>query len=388
MSCLLSNETCPNDGKCINHTCICRNACFTGLRCETYFNILELPMPSVILIVSKASSITYIIVFLILSAIGLANNLAALITLCRERLRITNLGLYLILFCSSNILAMILLSMNVVPLLYNEKESHLYWQCFPSAYISLTLNYMFNYLSVAIIIERVLIECYDFNLTGSRKRACTSSLLTFLIVAASNLPEWFARVLRFDPQQRLMCMYNPNKDLIWYRLQCGISYIHVILPCLVHLVSILCILNSIARRKIFIGIYSTEQSNIYYVWWKQLYSHRDLLLPPLIILICTLPHGIIHYVLLGKCATSDHLAPAHLHLALLLFLHLPAVFAFLIYIYPNNIYWREFQGTIIYRRLCFCCGCSPSSYRRQSRINFIPRSPRANSFEDNPGSSE
>jgi hypothetical protein len=60
-----------------------------------------------------------------------------------------------------------------------------------------------------------------------------------------------------------------------------------------------------------------------------------------------------------------------LHIAFVFMLHVPIIFTFMIYIYPSEIYTREFQETYLYRILCCCF------YRRRKAKELMERRQRA-----------
>ena len=55
-------------------------------------------------------------------------------------------------------------------------------------------------------------------------------------------------------------------------------------------------------------------------------------------------------------------------------LHVPIILTFMLYIYPNDIYSREFQETYLYRILCCCF------YRRRKAKELTERRRRASSM--------
>ncbi|CAF4667960.1 unnamed protein product, partial [Rotaria socialis] len=118
-----------------------------------------------------------------------------------------------------------------------------------------------------------------------------------------------------------------------------------------HVIAMISILTTIARRKIYIRGY-TRSLKLYRVWLEQLYINRDLLISPLAIIIFILPHVVIHFILLPQCMKDNGMVQERLHISLLLLLDVPAALPFVIYVYPNRIYFEEFKKTNIYRKLC------------------------------------
>ena len=126
------------------------------------------------------------------------------------------------------------------------------------------------------------------------------------------------------------------------------SYIHVVIPCIIHIICSICILTTITRRKVFLD--GTNQF-ICCVWFKQMYNHRDFFIPPICIIICLFPNS-IYVNLLKICIPYSDLVQLRLHISFVLLLHMPYIFAFMVYVYPSELYSGEFRQTIVFRKLC------------------------------------
>ncbi len=354
MSCLNnSNDSCLNGGQCVANNCICSTACFIGDRCETYYNTIDLPFSSAMLQDTFVARIVYIIIITLLVVIGLVNNIAGLMTFTRENIRITACGVYLIVFSACTIIFLMLLQLIVLTIAEYDTPSFRLWSCYGNPYISLVLGFTGIWISVGIAIERVLIECFDMNLYGTRRHAILVSIGFFIYSAISNLPAIFARKYDLDPSGKLICMYDYNAYPTWEHADTVFSYISVIIPCAAHLICSACIFTTIARRKILIHRNNYPNQRLYQVWLRQLYVHRDFLIPPIFLITCILPNS-IHGHLLVKCAPYSSLEQLRLHIAFLFILYIPSIFIFVVYIYPNDSYRKEFRQTWFYRILCCC----------------------------------
>ncbi|CAF4602056.1 unnamed protein product, partial [Rotaria socialis] len=256
MSCLSANETCLNGGSCIGNSCICLNECFFGNRCEYYFNLLELSITSAILQDTFYAKIVYVIVFAALATIGLVNNIIALIVFMREPIRITVCGTYLIAYCSFNIVLMLLIYTNIIPLLDYNKDIYHKWDCFYLPYFCLTFDYIYIWMSVAIIIEKLLIQCLNFPMFGSRLRAVIILFLIIIVIALSNIPDIKLKKLSQTLTNQTVCSYNVLNSHALYRTHLIVSYCHIIIPCVAHVIAMISILTTIARRKIYIRGYT------------------------------------------------------------------------------------------------------------------------------------
>ena len=143
-------------------------------------------------------------------------------------------------------------------------------------------------------------------------------------------------------------MYEFDGHPIWRRLDIAFSYIHIVVPLMVHLICSIHVLSTIARRKIFIR--GTKQK-FCYVWFEQLYIHRDFFIPPTSIILCILPHGILGH-LLKTCIPYSDKFRLRIHIIFIILLFVPQMLSFMLYVYPNERYWKEFQQIFIYRKLC------------------------------------
>ena len=361
-----NNETnldlCLNRGKCdrLDDRCICSSACFVGNFCEINYNAVRLPMTGAIVQDAVATRDYYIATFVILAACGLINNACALITFCRERIRITAQGFYLIVFSIMSIFLMCVLVTYCLTVARLDSESYRIISCFGLPFISLIMVDGSILCTVAVAIERVLIESFDFAIHGSRVRSVLVSLGIIVYACGSNIDEIFLRRLTKDLEGKHICIYDFDQYPTWRRIDIIFSYAHVIIPCFVHLICAICILTTIARRKIFIG---TTNKSLVRVWMHQLNFHRDLLIPPVAVILCILPHGILGH-LLQTCIPYSDKPKLRLHIAFVLLLYVPQMLSFMLYVYPKNVYMGEFRQTFIYRIFCRCAAKKPKHHRR------------------------
>ncbi|UJR08464.1 hypothetical protein I4U23_012733 [Adineta vaga] len=355
-----TNVSCLNEGECISDSCICSSLCFVGNRCEIYFNAIDLPFSSAMLEDTSSAQIVYSALLTLLVIIGLINNSIGLVICTRESIRITACGVYLIILLTSGFIRTIFLQTTVLTILGYESPSLRLWSCYANPYMSLALGFTGIWLSVGIAIERVLIECFDMNLYETRRHAMLASLGCFIYSCVTNLPAIFAREFVLSPSGKSLCMYDYISHPTWNLVDRVFSYIHAIVPCTAHLVCTVCILTTIARRKIFIHKNTQPKQRLCHVWFRQLYFHRDFLVPPLFLITCLLPNA-IHGHLVVKCVSHSDLDHLRLHILFIFLLHVPSVFVYFLYIYPNESYRKEFRQTWLYRR--FCC----SFYRKNKK---------------------
>jgi hypothetical protein len=300
---------------------------------------------------TPTARIVYMMIITCLVVIGLVNNIAGLMTFTRESIRITACGVYLIVFSSTSIMFMICLQISVLTVAgYDTTPSFRLWSCYTSPYISLTIGFTGLWISVGIAIERVLIECLDMNLYGTRRHAILVSIGFFVFSAISNLPVIFAREYAPDSSGKPLCLYDYLSYPAWKQADTIFSYIYVIIPCVVHLICTACIFTAIARRKILIHRNNHSNQRLYRVWLQQLYLHRNSLIPSLFIIICLLPTA-VHGHLLDECLPYSSLEHHRFHIASIFLLYIPEALVYVMYIYPNDSYREEFRQTWFYRAL-------------------------------------
>jgi hypothetical protein len=280
---------CLNGGQCnLGNTCISESACFVGNFCEIHYNAAHLPLTGAIVQGLSSARDIYIVH-------------------------------------------------------YNKLLG-----CYDIPFVSVIMTDGGILFIVAIAIERVLLECFDFNINGSRIRAMIVYIIIIFFACSSNIDEIFIRRLDHDSLGDDICIYDFDGQPIWRRFDIVLSYTHVIIPCTVHLICTICALATTARRKIFIR--GTEH-RFCRVWLQQLYLHRDFLIPPFCLIVCILPHGILGH-LLQTCILYSDKSKLRLHISSVLLLFVPQMLSFISYVCPNEIYWQEFQQTILHRKNC------------------------------------
>jgi hypothetical protein len=367
-----NNTICFNNGQCIGDRCECNNICYFGSQCEIPFNVVDLPFSSAILQDQSSTHAIYIVVITILVFIGLINNILALSTLIRERIRTTVCGVYIIIFAICSLILICFFQTTVLTVASYDTTSYPLWSCNIIPYISLTLGYTALWITVGISIEKVLIECFNFGICGSRIRAFLFSIGFFIFAATANLANIFARHYASDPSGHSICVYDFLSNPQWDYFNKAFCYIHVIVPFSIHIICSICILTTIARRKVLIHTNDGTAQGLCHVWLQQLYNHRDFFIPPLCMILFLFPN-LIYANLLKLCVPYSDLIKLRVHIAFVLLLPGPIFSTFMVYIYPNEIYTREFQETRIYQVLCCCF------YRRRKAKELRERRRRASS---------
>ena len=352
---------CVNGAHCgSGDTCLCMSACFVGNYCEIDINAAHLPLTGAVMKDLPTTRDVYIAIFVLFGLVGLVNNILAFTTFIHERIRITSYGVYLILFSIFSILLMITILTYVMKIVRYENETYHLVACNVIPFISVVMSDGGFLFTAAIAFERVLIECFNFNVNGSRMRGLVVSFFIICYVTGSNIDEIFSRWLINDATGTKICTYYFDDYPIWRRLDVVFSYTHAIIPFTLHVLCSICVLTSIARRKVF--LHSTEH-RFCRVWFEQLYEHRDFFIPPVCIILCMIPHGVIGH-LLHLCLPHSDKVKLRLHIFMVFLVFTPPMLNFLLYIYPNDIYWKEFQQTFFYRKLCCYC------YKKERKLRL------------------
>ena len=204
---ICSINICQNNGKCflsVNFTatipyCLC-NRCFTGNQCEIERYSKNLWMHGI----SKENKIYYNprneqIILGVISIISFVSNLLSLQTfLFSKKIRITNLGIYLILYSLTGLIISIIQNVFAfMGLISNFKEvselNHMI-QCAFIRVLQNSLVFCLYWLWLYIAAERILIEHSFVSLYDSRRRSFIFSILLFILLPLSNLlPILFGR---------------------------------------------------------------------------------------------------------------------------------------------------------------------------------------------------
>ncbi|CAF2765642.1 unnamed protein product [Rotaria sp. Silwood2] len=344
---------CLNGGYCsLNGTCICSSDCFVGNFCEINYNAVRFPLTGAILQDTLATRDSYIGCFFLFGFIGLINNILSLITFIREKIRLTVCGIYLILLSIFGIGLTFTIFTYIITIVRYKNQTYKLFACHFIPFIAVALNDGVILFTAAIAIERILIDCWNFQTQGRRTYGLIVSTIIIVYVCCSNIDEIFLRHISADITGEEICTYDFDRYPIWRRIDIVFSYTHVLIPCVIHFVSSVYVLTVIARRKIFNrGL----ENKFFHIWFEQLYINRDFFIPPICLIFCILPHAILGH-LLKICIPCSDKSKLRLHISFVLLLFVPQMLSFILYVYPNKKYWKEFQYTIVYRKICcyFC----------------------------------
>ncbi|CAF1487504.1 unnamed protein product [Rotaria sordida] len=260
-------------------------------------------------------------------------------TFIRDRIRYTVCGVYLIMFSTCSILMMILFLTNIIIAVRYDSYLLRLWACHGHPYLFVVILNISILITAIIAIENVSTRYFNVDRYRSRKCAIFILFNLFILVSILNLDKIFARKLKFDQTGHLYCTYEYPLRKFWFYINNSTFYFYIIIPCIIHLLCIICIYSKIKQHK--------------QIWHRKILIYIDSLLPSFIIIFCLCIYGIFRY-LFNSCIIYSNRFYIGLHIGFLLLLYIPQIFTFSIYISPNKYYLKEFQQLWIYR-LLFCC---------------------------------
>ncbi|CAF1145680.1 unnamed protein product [Adineta steineri] len=239
----------------------------------------------------------FLITFFVLLAF--INNFLCLYTLIlSKKIGITSLGIYLIFYCIVSLITMIGIEIDLINILY-----------------------------------------FDHN---------TSS------TSLSHIHRIFYRHIITNPLMNNLelCVFTPSSST--KIIDNLVEMLHLLGPCLIHFLCAIWVLFRIVKHKIYLNYHiRTTPTQWLSIWKQQIYNHKDFFIPPLLIIICIMPHVIIFHLLI---TCSDTLFRMRLNIILNFLVHIPEIFTFFIYVYPSKIYWEQFLQTKFGELLrCYCC---------------------------------
>ncbi len=373
-----SNDICHNHGEChmINGTntttiynCQCQK-CFTGKHCEFKNNIIPLSLTSSMLTDIRNSRsaqkkntkrIVFVLVISIFVLISLISNFLSLQTfLSRDKnygQRANILGnnrIFLTLYCVYVIILVLKLQSRVILMLFDQysSASYKFYSCNIAPVFSTMLIHLGLWLSASITVERTLFHLFLIEVmdTYAKRRTLIISISMAIIVCLTHLHETAGQQALPDPAEpnSFICSFDYEKK--WLNTLDGwLSTLHLAIPCFIHLVCVVLELWRIDRLKYLPKNRDISRRTL---WFDELKHQRSHLIPPLLIIVCCLPHFIFAH-LMYHCIESSQYMFLHLHIALNLFVFLPQAITFFIYVLPSDYYMEEFRSTTIGRLINF-----------------------------------
>ncbi|CAF1629507.1 unnamed protein product [Didymodactylos carnosus] len=237
-------------------------------------------------------------------------------------------------------MACLLMQVVVLTMLYNDQ---LIDYSLPVCRIIPVLSVMFGHLSLwissFIAVERTLVECFNLNFYRTRKQSFIVSIILLILLTATHVHKIIARKMIPDPTLPTSYYCTFQFSHAWAIYDRTLNHLHLLLPCLLHFLATICVLTSIAKRKIFI---SESRESFWKMWFQQLGKHKDFLIPPFVIILCTMPHVVFIDIKYYDCVESFEKFYLRFHIATELLFYIPQILTFFIYVYPSMIYKNEY----------------------------------------------
>ncbi|UJR19697.1 hypothetical protein I4U23_022831 [Adineta vaga] len=203
------------------------------------------------------------------------------------RIRMTNLGFYLILLCWTALFySTMALIFFIIDLTQCLQISNFHRQF--QTIIKVSSLYQCLWLMSFIACERMLIQCFDTSLYASRKRSIIFSTFSFAFITLTCIIP-----------RTLFYIYHIQ---LYYEIYRAFSWFHPLLACLLQFIASISVLINIAKRKIYI----TDQHDTCHIWLQQLSKHRDFFVPILFLLFFGLPWYLAEQ-LNNQCRQTDPL---------------------------------------------------------------------------------
>ena len=329
--------------------------CFKGSSCEIRYNYIQFSWTSLMSVdiqYSKSNNekfileLVYFITTTLIFLISIIQNIFCSVTYLRKKIRITTCGIYLINYSLYSSLSVTLREIAIINTILINKHNFFICPILPalsSTFISLSL-----WTSSFIAVECMLIECFNYSLYRTRKYSVTFSVILFSLTFLTHITEFKRRKLKPDPI--LPNVYRCTRqdfegsektweifDTIFTR-----EYLHIAVPCLLHLISTIFILRHIVKHKI---IMNEIENQFWQILILQLKKHQQFLIPPILFILCTLPRLLLELIKSRYCLESNMTFILRIYIIFNYIYYLPQTIPFFIYVYPSSVHMNQFRQT-------------------------------------------
>ncbi len=348
MSCPIN--ICQNNRQCflsVNRTtttsyCLC-NQCFTGSQCEIEQYSKNLWTYGISEKNTKyCNSYNATIILCILGIISIVSNLLSLQTfLFSKKIRITNLGIYLILFSLTGLIASIIRSvlafMTLATYIKELPKLNNMLQCTCISMFENLLFFCLYWFCLYIAIERLLIEYSFVSLYDSRRRSFISSALLFILIPLIDLFLILFGRKDYSYNSDDFCLLNLTATgYIFYSILYYINYLAA--PLSFTIVCVVIFKHLIEHRLTLVNDESFRSSFILIAS-----KHYDFFLPPIIFFLMTSPYFIFDKLM--NCVRADSVSAVCALIITELLGDGALTLPFFVYVYLSKIYLREFWQT-------------------------------------------
>ncbi|CAF0951660.1 unnamed protein product [Adineta steineri] len=327
----------------IKPTCLCL-PCFTGEKCEEEIvsrNLWTIFIPLDEVTIGAAT--TQAILGGLFGGFLILNGILCLQTYLCKKIRITNLGIYLIMlsFVSIFIGLLQIVFTSLIPYVKKLPQPSLFadFYCFiMSKFITVSLISMYNWFIANVAIERMLVECFtSYNLYDSRRRSFIVSTIIIIICPLTTLPGIFTVRQNQPPQLRpVQCI---NFTHLGYILYATITRIHLFAFYLLYIIMNIIVLGHLLRhRRRF-----TDNDSLPTQLWVILCKHKDFFIPYLIQALGQLPNIVMDFIM--TCPMANTTLVARISVAFYVIQIAPFALTFYLYTYLSPVYWSEFWNS-------------------------------------------
>ncbi|CAF0919287.1 unnamed protein product [Rotaria sordida] len=353
MPCL---NDCSQVGICsFNDTCIC-SPCYTGNSCEINTNVIQFSLTFTMQWDIRQASlhsnfntpgIIYTTIIALMLFMAVINNIVCLQTFLLQDIRLTNCGMLQIFYCISGLIAIVGMQLRMLTMLIFDEliqaYPYRYAACNIIPVIVILMGTVCMWLSSILIIEFVLLECFNLSLYRSRRFSVISSIICLLLTIGTHMHEIIARHPLPDPMHpdSYSCTfaYPLPLDIIDKILR----VCHIIIPLGIQFIGSICILISITRRTLLVR----DRYDYCQVFISEFIKRKHFFVPQLFIILSNLPHVILH--LKDQCEDAPNISLLRIHVAFNILVYLPPSMTFFIYIFPSKSYMHKFEKTFMGR---------------------------------------
>ncbi|CAF2037860.1 unnamed protein product [Rotaria magnacalcarata] len=356
--CDAGKDICLQRGLCITSiiysnrsACICY-PCYYGDTCENEIfsrNLWTVGLPYSPAMTPK---IFYVInsIMSFFIVITIINSVLCLQTyFCSKRVRITNVGVYLIFNAIISFLLGLMLSIQSITSWLPQYIPEDYWKIsclIDRKFVYMSLAYMLGWSIFLIGFERMLVECFHYSLYDSRKRSFITLTSVCIICSLTTIPGIFtlknlsADQLGIAGRLNIAMVTCVNYTSLGYIIDKIILSIHVYGTFILYIVLCVVVFKHILRhRRKTVPAHTTPQ-NVRII----LHKHRDFFIPLLASIICSTPMIVVNEIM--TCAkVSESKSVPYIYLFGSMFTSLPIALSFFTFIYPANVYmtafWKE-----------------------------------------------
>jgi hypothetical protein len=288
----------------------------------------------------------YFIGFTLIAIVSFLSNILTIQTvLCCRDIRITNLGVYLVLF---SICSFCLAAFQAVwiDLIFVYGEDHVPKDtCFALVLLISTLCYLCAMFWASAGIERALIQCCDtYSLFDSRRRSIFFTCIIFFLVLIYVFTGIVSR--QYSLIDIVKCDRHDTKA--WLIISTVSDCVYDGGSLIVLVLTNLFVLKHLSKRRNYLLANAvTDADTIYETTFKMWLKHRDFYFSPLIYPLAMLPRYFFR-TFLNCDAVAKNGPLAWLDVSTTLLAYSANTFTFFMYIWPSTVYMKKFwQRSIV-----------------------------------------